>query len=1591
MADSVFQQNNSRTPRKIGSWLSCLLRGRTRRLQRRHSFVETVAARVEHLEDRTLLTAAAFGAGTAITLAASGASDVKTADIDGDGDLDVIVSSANNNTVSWWENTAGDGSSFTEHVVSNAVGGARSIFTGDIDGDGDLDIVTAAENDDTITWWENTAGDGSTFTAHEVSTTVDGVRSIFVVDLDGDGDADIVSASFLGDTIEWHENTAGDGSTFTKHDIAGVGGNGFSSVTVADIDHDGDLDVIATSSLDDTLTFFENTAGNASAFTATTLDNLADGATSVVAADIDGDGKLDLVVTEGDSGNVSWYRNDGQVNPTFTKDTLATGETGASDLFAIDIDHDGDIDILVASADDDEITLYENDGNVNDPIDPQFTARVLSTSENNISAVTAADIDGDGDYDIFSSSRNDNTVTLIKNESIHRNAAFADSVTISNVTDGAYSVATGDIDGDGRVDIAVSSVFDGTIRWFRNNGEAVNPTFTTNTVGASNGPREIYLADIDGDGDLDIAAAVAVANTVGWWRNNGGGNTWTFVAVNGASTAVQSVFAADVDGDGDIDLLSASSGDDTIRWFENDGAAAPTFTTHVISGPLNNSPVDGAFSITAADVDGDGDLDVIVASYDDNRIAWYENLFGDGSAWSRRLLSITAVGARSVTAADVDNDGDIDIIAASELDHTVRWFENDGSADPSFTTHILSTGEQGVQQVVAADLDNDGDIDILTVAKFADPNDTSRIARFMNDGAIDPTFTRMTIDTKNNRPTSVAVGDFDDDGDLDVVSTSIQDDTVSLYQNIGDQLSLATENTAPAEIVAGQFDDVFKIVAQHNGRPGDSDIELNALRFRFERSAGVPFLTTEVNDLLFNVKIFVDDGDGIFKKSDDILTMTIDPLGLDQSGDMTFNLPNGDARFRFSAGDSRTYFIVVEPTANAFLLNSKTFRITHLAESDGVAKDLAANMPAGISFSGTNSTSLINVGEPTVPVPLAPVITGPIGTTTDTTPTIRWSVPQDAEQYNLRVIDVATGNAVIVETGLTDPFFTPTTPLQVGKTYQVLVQAVNVSGEVSPLSDPEFFSVDPLTTPPPTPVITGPIGTISGTVPTITWTASAGATDYDLLVYNTRLGREVLGPKGLFGTSFTSNISLPPDEYQVFVRANNGLGESPWSKSLFFKTALAPGQQLAPQVTGPIGAIPDNTPTITWTAYPGAVSYELLVYHVNRGQEVLNIKGITGTQFTTPSLFVPGTYQVFVRAILGGGAKTIHSKALLFDVTSATPVPGVTQILTPTQQTDDSTPTITWQALQNAATYDILVYDVNAGEEVFSAFGLTTHFATLPTPLSPGHYQAHVRGSNAAGQDGDWTKGFDIFIVSKPGSANAVEGTTQLITPSSPTTDGTPTITWQALKNAATYDILIYDVNAGQEVFRAFGLTTHFTTLIKPLPPGHYQIHVRGVNAAGQGGAWSGAFNMFIVAQNDNTNDQKQDNNLLPKVAPFAESETSVVAFYTDINETEFNTHSTEQQPTEEQVTVKQSTETVPAANTAMATDVVMSTWSETDWWATDSTTQKTDLAETHAEEEPAIDNTTEPQYALLSGAFFGLTIPLLRWKRAARKKKSSN
>ena len=293
----------------------------------------------------------------------------------------------------------------------------------------------------------------------------------------------------------------------------------------------------------------------------------------------------------------------------------------------------------------------------------------------------------------------------------------------------------------------------------------------------------------------------AFGEEVAWYENDGGQN-FTPHIISTAASSVSGVFAADVDGDGDMDVLSASQLDNMIAWYENDGNQ--NFTDRTISTNANL-----AFAVFAADVDGDGDMDALSASRGDDKIAWYEN---DGNEnFTDHTISTNADGAAYVFATDVDGDGDVDVLSASFSDHEIMWYENDGSQN--FTEHTITSTALSATGVFAADVDGDGDLDVLSASRADD-----KIAWYAQNQA--PIFTSPTAASVSENTQSVFLL-TGDDGDLpsQPITFTIDGSTADndLFEIIGgDQLQF---------IVAPDFENPIDV----GGTAGDNVYEVSVL------------------------------------------------------------------------------------------------------------------------------------------------------------------------------------------------------------------------------------------------------------------------------------------------------------------------------------------------------------------------------------------------------------------------------------------------------------------------------------------------------------------------------------------------------------------------------------------------------------------------------------------------------------------------------------------------------------------------------------------------------------------------------------------
>ncbi|MCH8964136.1 MAG: VCBS repeat-containing protein [Planctomycetes bacterium] len=688
---------------------------------------------------------------------------VATGDLDGDGNLDLVAGRhkgqplPNSIVVRFGrgDNTFGDQATYDGGVELYAVA------IGDLDADGDLDLVALDAGGfdfggplpGKFTVFLN-AGDG-TFSVHMTHGLGLGPQSMALGDLDGDGDLDMAVAVTRSDAVTTFRNN-GDG-TFVF--IESYPTSEPQAIAIGDLDGDGALDFVTANWFQHAVSVRLNN-GDAT-FGSALLYDSGTRPISVAIGDLDGDGDADLVVSnhrtarDFSATTVSVLQNNG--DGTFSAPVpFDVGERPTCVRLA-DLDGDGDLDLAVSNLFSDDVSVLMNNG------DATFAAQITSSVGSGPYAVTIGDFNGDGNPDLAVANMFGNTLSVLPN--------LGDGVIMDVVQYdvGALpvAVAIGDLDGDGDLDLAVTNrlgpFVDGTVSLLFNLGDG---SFKKQVVlDTGDGPESVVIGDLNGDGDADLAVANTESHNLSFYLNNGDGTFADAVIYEtGSSSSPVDLAIGDLDGDGDLDLavVNAESANVAILLNTGNGSFADQVTYPVGGGGFSEP-----FSIVLGDVDGDGDLDFATANLDPSNVSVFRNN-GDGTFGDE--VTYPLVLPESVAFGDLDGDGDLDLIIANQF---VNISLNDG--DGNFGPPTTYQSCRGAFHVTTGDLDGDGDLDIVLT-------DISNTVGFLaNNG--DATFAEVELFRVGGSAFGVAVGDLNGDGALDLAAPNFQGDSVSVLLN----------------------------------------------------------------------------------------------------------------------------------------------------------------------------------------------------------------------------------------------------------------------------------------------------------------------------------------------------------------------------------------------------------------------------------------------------------------------------------------------------------------------------------------------------------------------------------------------------------------------------------------------------------------------------------------------------------------------------------------------------------------------------------------------------------------------------------------
>jgi len=689
-----------------------------------------------------------------------GVTHVELADIDGDGDQDMITASADDNKIAWFENRDGLGDFGEQNVISLEVQEAILVRAADLDGDGDMDLAAMTFRDSKLYGFYN---DGFGNFTETVLITEDNqfpllIENFLTVDINMDDKVDLVVLSGIGGLL-LYENIDNQGS-YDRTVIFDENSSFSVDIKVGDIDNDGDLDIV--SNADNMMRLYWHESDNGS-FISHEID--PNGTMSrYTLGDIDEDGDLDLLVIPlfSQFADLYWLEFDGEYNNAVSIiDDVGNNQISAINLS--DLNLDGHLDLIIVSRYFDNVVWIDN---LFENLD-QFN--IIENTSTFTGVLTLGDINGDGYPDMIQGDVNWYKFIPVEN-------SFSSSNRLQSYTDGAYDVASMDIDEDGDLDVISASNRDGRIGWYENMDGLGEYSQQQNLISDDvQDLTDIHLADLDGDDDLDIVGTIWNQNTLFWIRNEGGMSFSDTFVIDDNLPSANSVDVGDIDGDGKLDIIAVGFGnsftssnnqDTKVVWYRSleDG----------FSDAINiYEPEDRAAMSKLADIDSDGDLDAVVSLSDDG-LVWISNSDGLGSFGE--TITITGNTTTTISIGDIDNDGDVDIITSSFLGEQTQLFLNEDGF--FFQNEIVS--EFSSSSLLIKDLDQDGDMDIVATRLSNFYMDVVWYEQDNNDLNFTPHIISQSPVLSGN---NVDVADLDNDGDLDVMSASISDDKIAWYEN----------------------------------------------------------------------------------------------------------------------------------------------------------------------------------------------------------------------------------------------------------------------------------------------------------------------------------------------------------------------------------------------------------------------------------------------------------------------------------------------------------------------------------------------------------------------------------------------------------------------------------------------------------------------------------------------------------------------------------------------------------------------------------------------------------------------------------------
>jgi hypothetical protein len=732
--------------------------------------------------------------------------------------------------------------------------------------------------------------------------------SVAVGDFNGDGKPDMAMVNSVTDDVSILLGN-GDGTFQAAVDYS-VHNNPV-AVAVGDFNGDGKLDLVVASNGQNVVDVLLGKGDGT--FHTTVAYPAGSTPTAVAVADFNKDGKPDLAVTNNNSGGVSILLGNGA--GTFQAPVLYLTDDDPSSVAAQDLNGDGKPDLVVVNSGSDNLSVLLGKG------DGTFQSAVTyEAPAGGSEAVAIGDLNGDGRPDLAVAGTGGGLCILIGNG----DGTFQMGIDYAGY--GAVAVALADFNGDGKLDVALANSGGNDISVYLGKGDGTFPAPLNFISGLA--PMSIAATDFNGDGKPDLAVADSAINyssSLGYASVLLGDGNGTFQAtadfhISGFNVQQSGAAVGDFNGDGKEDLAVSYNGGVNILLGNGNGA----FKTPVSYAV--NLTVDSATSVTVADFNDDDIADLALAISAENSVSV---LLGKGDGTFQPPLS-SAVGKNpiSVAVGDFNGDGFNDLAAVNSGSNTVSVLL--GNGDGTFKAAVVYAVGVDPQSVAVGDFNNDGKAD-LAVANYGTLTTAAPLSVLLGNG--DGTFQTAVPYSAGFSDTSVAVGDFNGDGNPDLAVSSGGDSDVVVLLGKGDgtfpMVGGGVTDALPNAVVVGDFN-------------GDGILDL-----------------ATTNLLSGDVSILIGNGDGTFQPTTNY-TISPAPVAL------AVGQFNGDGRSDLSAVDQYSAQVTMLLGVRA----GADLRIAKSHSGSFTQGETGATYTITVSNGGTASTSGTVTMTDTLPVGL---------------------------------------------------------------------------------------------------------------------------------------------------------------------------------------------------------------------------------------------------------------------------------------------------------------------------------------------------------------------------------------------------------------------------------------------------------------------------------------------------------------------------------------------------------------------------------------------------------------------------------------------